>query len=140
MVFELNRVTKKLAFAQYAEGYGAAEPNHVNVWVNITREMVGRMMATLRGYATHAPRADELRVMTEEEQRAFLQKRADEVKERNAETFGVLSELWGADSWPVDQVEALFRMCLECDPLFWAWLRDESYNLVFEHQGMLKKK
>lgn len=140
MAFELKAARKRLEFREYAAEYGEGEPNHVAVQVNVSRELLGRMRASMRGYETSQPKAEELREMPEAEAQAFLRKRSEEVNARNEELFGVLSELWGAETWPAKSVRELFEVCLENDPQFWFWLYSRSFDAVFEHQGLVKKK
>lgn len=140
MAFELRPVRVRVEFREYAAEYGEGEPNHVAVQVNVSRELMGRIQATLRPYETGAPKIETLREMPEDEARAFLRKRSEEVKARNEELFGVLSDLWGAEVWPAEKVREVFEACMEVDPQFWFWLYSRTFDAVTGHQFQVKKK
>ena len=55
------------------------------------------------------------------------------------EFFGMLQELWGPDAWPLEDVTALWKHCMENDPELWKWLTKRTWDAVMEYQGLKKK-
>ncbi len=53
-----------------------------------------------------------------------------------ADYLQLLAELW---SWPVENVQALWQHCTDCDPQLWRWVTSKTFNLVFEYQSGQKK-
>src|SRR5512147_2578412 len=58
----------------------------------------------------------------------------------DSEFMGILQELWGADAWPMEDIQALASHCRENDPVLWTWLTNKTWWLVLEYQGFVKKK
>lgn len=55
------------------------------------------------------------------------------------EFMTLLQELWGAEAWPVEDIQALQKHCREHDPLLWKWITQRTWELVLEYQGFVKK-
>jgi hypothetical protein len=57
----------------------------------------------------------------------------------NDEIDSILQELWGAEDWPVEDIEALWRHCQDNDPQLWMWLIKRTWELVYEYRRDSKK-
>lgn len=55
------------------------------------------------------------------------------------EFYLLLSELWGAEDWPVEDLRALREHCADQDPQLWIWLTRRTWDLILEYQAGQKK-
>ena len=55
------------------------------------------------------------------------------------EFFALLSELWGEEEWPVEDIRKLREHCQEFDPMLWVWLTKRTWDTIFEYKGAQKK-
>jgi hypothetical protein len=107
MKFEFKPVKKAINLGEYAGEMDAAA---IEVQVNVTRDLMGRMLSVSAETVT---------------QEQF---------------FEMLRELWGAEDWPVEDIRALWEHCQERDPGLWKWLTGRTFDLVLEYQGLKKKE
>jgi hypothetical protein len=52
-----------------------------------------------------------------------------------------LSEVWGPEEWPVEDVQALYDHCItnDNDPGLWIWLVTNTSRLILEYRAGIKK-
>lgn len=57
----------------------------------------------------------------------------------DAELFAWLELLWGAEDWPVAEIQALWTHCEENDPALWVWLVVQTVNHLLGYRAGVKK-
>lgn len=118
MKLEFVPIRKKIDLGEYAEEMSGGI---IRVHVNVDQETVARMRA--------------INGMPEED------------------FFKLLADLWScppagaplspsgvtgspeAAEWPVEDVRALFRHCMEQDPQLWNWVTGRTWQLIWDYRG-----
>lgn len=108
-MIRIPKIYEKIRMAAYAPEFGEQT---LSVWVNLP---VGKLNA--------------LKALTE---RALAELPADEA----GEAIALLAEIWNEDA---ETVAELVKSSPETDPMLLPWMELQSYKLVLEHRGRVKK-
>lgn len=122
MRFEFEKVVRTIDLGEYIP---EMKGNTIPVWVNVPRDLVGRMFPV----------------------------NAAPVKVSDPETFAILQDLWNpyphplsggegaeaAEEWSRKDIDALWAHCDENDPQLWIWLVQRTWKLVFDYRADKKK-
>jgi hypothetical protein len=134
MKFDIPRIVKTVALANYAEEYGDRQ---IWVWVNppvrLLEEhdrILSEIDQVIKLALTHAQGEDA----------SPLQVPIDRAADGLVKVF---AELWsqGPDEmrWTEEEVKQLVADTQETDPLLWPWLRNKTINAIREHRTRAKK-
>lgn len=58
----------------------------------------------------------------------------------NEDFYQLLQELWGAEDWPIEDIQALYDHCIANDPQLWRWLTKQTWEVIFTYQAGQKKE
>jgi hypothetical protein len=111
--FEFKSVRRTIRLAEYAL---ELEPAEISVQVNVSREVIERMLA----------------VNSETKDAEFFGILQELWDDRNAPSGAT-------GSWPIEDIEALRKHCAENDPQLWRWIVKQTWDLVIGYRSESKK-
>jgi hypothetical protein len=145
MKFEIKKVVRALALAEYAEEY---KDQTISVWVNPSVDTLRERDRLIGEYGT---RLAEIRPLEAEPAEGAekkrpvdpdLPKKVDVFMEWKASVFDEFFHQWfaalwshGPETWTADECRDLGLK----DPALYQWLKDRSMRMIEEHRAREKK-
>jgi hypothetical protein len=112
MEIKFKARTQRVELGEYNPDMSEA---HIDVWVNVTREMLARMLSV----SAETP---------DEEFYDLLHQLWNADLTTPEET------------WPLEDIRRLHEHCRSYDPRLWTWVTNRTWSAVIEYQGLVKKK
>jgi hypothetical protein len=149
MKFEIAKIVRPVALAEYAEEYGDRQ---ILVWVNPPLrlldehdQVVGRVREVMRGVLEGPTPSPSLKGRGAQVESAAVGARAwqNEIERAGDDLVRIFAELWsqGAEDtrWSEEEVRQLVAETVDTDPRLWPWLRNQTIMAIRAHRENVKK-